>query len=470
MPIIMIKFGTDGWRGLIARDFTFDNIDLVALATVRYLKKYGKEKPSVVIGYDTRFLSKEFAEETAKVLAWKGIKVYLTNTFASTPQVSFQTKQKSADLGIVITASHNPPAYNGYKLKATFGGPATPEQISKLETFLKQVIKKPIQFKFNSLDDYIKLNKINLFDSKESYLRSIKKKINIDKIKKAKFKILYDPMYGAGINLLKMILPNSDAIHSEVNPSFGNLDHPEPIALHLKELIDKVKTGGYDIGIASDGDADRLGVVDNKGNFVDSHKIFMILLKYLYEDRKLKGSVVKTVSLTSMVNDYCKKNNIKLHETPVGFKYTAKIMSEEKVLIGGEESGGLGCALHIPERDGLFNSMLLLEAMAVKGKSLKELCDDLDKEFGVHRFLRRDVRVSEKTKTSILKACEKKPKKLGKYKVENINNKDGYKFFVQDGWLLVRPSGTEPILRFYSEGKSFRMVNELLDAGLSLHK
>lgn len=464
----MIKFGTDGWRGLIAHDFTFDNIDLVALATVRYLKKYGKAKPSVVIGYDTRFLSKEFAEETAKVLAWKGIKVYLTNRFASTPQISFQTKQKSADLGIVITASHNPPIYNGYKLKATFGGPATPEQIAKLETFLKQVIKKPIQFKFNSLDDYIKLRKIILFDAKESYLRSIKKKINVEKIKKAKFKILYDPMYGAGIDLLGMILPNTDQIHNEINPSFGNLDHPEPIAEHLRELINKVKVGGYDIGIAADGDADRLGVVDNLGNFVDSHKIFMILLKYLVEVRKLKGSVVKTVSLTSMVNDYCDKNNIKLHETPVGFKYTAKIMSQEKVLIGGEESGGLGCTLHIPERDGLFNSMLLLEVMAVRGKSIKELCDDLNKEFGIHRFLRRDVRVTEKAKESILKACKKRPKKLGKYKVESINDKDGYKFLVKDGWLLIRASGTEPILRFYSEGKSFRMVNELLDEALSL--
>ena len=468
----MIVFGTDGWRGLIARDFTFDNVQLVAFATAAYLKKNAKKKnhPSVVIGYDTRFLSKEFAEEAAKILAWKGVTVHLTNTFSSTPMVSYHTKQKGCDLGVVITASHNPAEYNGYKLKASFGGPATPEQIKALEVELKRIVKKPPQMKFKDLEDYIKLNKIRLFDARESFERNIKKKININAIKKANFKVLYDPMFGAGMGSLKDLLPKADEIHNVYNPSFGDLDHPEPIDEHLQELIQTLKTKKYDVGMATDGDADRLGAIDEKGRFVDSHKVFMILMKYLYEVRGKRGSVVKTVSLTSMVNKYCEKNNIKLYETPVGFKYTAKIMSEEKVLIGGEESGGLGTILHIPERDGIFNGLLLLEVMAVRGKKLSELVKELEDEFGVHKYMRRDVKVTEAIKKQVLAACKKKPNKIGNYEVESINEKDGYKFIFKNGWLLIRASGTEPLLRFYSEGKSLRMVNELLDEAINLKK
>ncbi len=464
----MISFGTDGWRGYIARDFTFENLQLVALATASYLKKVAGKKPRVVIGYDTRFLSKEFAMETAKILAWKDVYVQLTNGVSSTPQVSYHTKQKGADLGIVITASHNPPAYNGYKLKAKFGGPATPEQISQVETELKKIFKRPPQIKCLEFEDYLKLQKISYFEPKESYFRHIKKKINIDAIRKAKFKILYDPMYGAGIGLMKELLHDSDELHNDFNPSFGNLGHPEPIAENLKELIQNVRRYNYDIGIASDGDADRLGAVDQHGNFVDSHKIFMILLKYLYEVRKKRGAVVKTVSLTSMVDKFCAKHKIQLFETPVGFKHTAKIMSEQNVLIGGEESGGLGTMLHIPERDGIFNALLLIEVMAIRGKSLKQLCDELDEEFGIHKFLRRDVKVTPALKEQILKACKKKPVKIGKFDVLSLNDKDGFKFIVEDGWLLIRASGTEPLLRFYSEGKTLSMVNELLDEGMKL--
>lgn len=464
----MISFGTDGWRGYIAKDFTFENLQMVALATAAYLKKNTTKKPKVVIGYDTRFLSKEFAIEVAKILAWKDINVQLSNSVASTPQVSFSTKQKGADLGIVITASHNPPEYNGYKLKASFGGPATPEQIAQVETELKRLFKRPPQIKALELSDYVKMQKIVYFEPKESYFRHIKKKINIDAIKKAKFKVLYDPMFGAGIGMMKELLPDSDELHFDCNPSFGNLAHPEPIAENLNELIQNVRRYNYDIGIASDGDADRLGAVDQHGNFVDSHKIFMILLKYLYQERKRRGAVVKTVSLTSMVDKFCEKYKIELIETPVGFKHAAKIMNEKNVLIGGEESGGLGTILHIPERDGLFNALLLMEIMAVRGKSLKQLCDELDEEFGVHKFSRRDVKVTPIVKEQILTACKKKPSKIGNYEVLSINEKDGFKFMVDEGWLLIRASGTEPLIRFYAEGKTISMVNELLDEGMKL--
>lgn len=464
----MIKFGTDGWRGLIARDFTFENLDYVAVATARYLKKAVEDNPSVVVGYDTRFLSKEFAQETAQILAWQGIIVHLTDSFSTTPQVSYHTKQKGADLGVVITASHNPSLYNGYKVKASFGGPATPEQISILESELKKVLNRPPQFKFKSLEHYINLRKIRLFNAKESYLRYLRKKIKLKLINDAGYKILFDPMHGAAIHTMDKLLPNIDEIHSDFNPSFSDLERPEPIGEHLLELIDKVKEQDYDIGLATDGDADRLGVVDEHGNFVDSHRVFMILLKYLYEKKKKRGAVVKTVSLTSMVNKYCEKKGIKLYETPVGFKYAAKYMSEEKILIGGEESGGLGTILHIPERDGIFNGLFLLEVMAVEGKTLKQLCDDLDEEFGKHRFLRRDQYVTPQLKTQILTACAQKPKEIGRFKVKDYNFIDGFKFYINNGWLLIRASGTEPLLRFYAEANSLTKVNELLDEAMKI--
>jgi len=465
----MITFGTDGWRGLIARDFTFENLHIVALATAKYLHKQ-TENPSVVIGYDTRFLSKEFAEDVAQVLAWQDITVHLSDDISSTPQISYHTKQKGVDIGIVITASHNPPVYNGFKLKANFGGPATPEVVTAVELELKKIFSKPPQFKMKTLEEYKNLNKIRLFNAKEPFVRYLKKKINITAIKEAGFKVLYDPMFGAGIDTMKYILPNVDEVHGTYNPSFGNIDHPEPIQECLGESIAIMKKGGYDICIATDGDADRLGVIDHEGNYIDPHRVFMILMKYLYEKKRKRGAVAKTVSLTSMVNQYCEKNGIKLYETPVGFKYIAKLMNEEKILIGGEESGGLGTILHIPERDGIFNGLLLLEVMAVRKARIKDLSDELDEEFGVHRFLRRDVRMSDAQKSAILAACRQEPKKIGRYIVEKIETKDGFKFFVDNGWILIRPSGTEPLIRFYSEADSIIKVNELLDEAIILKK
>ncbi|MEJ5287451.1 MAG: hypothetical protein CH6_0987 [Candidatus Kapaibacterium sp.] len=465
----MIVFGTDGWRGEIARDFTFENLHKVALATVNYLKQSKKPNTSVVIGYDTRFLSKEFAHEIALIFASNGIIVHLTNTFASTPMVSFHTKQKGSDIGIVITASHNPPIYNGYKIKGRFGGPAPPEEVQKVEAELQNIKRVP-KFKFKPWDTYVGNRLIRPFDAREPYIRYIKKKIDIDLIRSKNFKILFDPMYGAGQGILKLLIPNITEIHNEINPSFGELHHPEPVPENLHTLFDLMKTGKYDIGIATDGDADRLGVVDHEGNFVDSHRVFMILLKYLYEVRGKKGAVAKTVSLTSMVDKYCEKNNIPLFETPVGFKHIAKLMNEHKILIGGEESGGLGTIIHIPERDGIFNALLLLEVMATRKMSLKELSDELDKEFGPHRYWRRDVRVSEQEKRALLRACAKGPIKIGKYIVNKIDTKDGYKFYFDDAWLLIRPSGTEPLIRFYAEASSMSIVNELLESAMKLLK
>lgn len=466
----MIKFGTDGWRGIIAEDFTYENLRYVALASADYLKELSNNgaHQSAVIGYDGRFMSREFAEEASKVLASQGITVHISDKISTTPQVSFNTRQKKAELGFVITASHNPAIYNGFKVKSRFGGPATPDQIERLEEILNKRLEEGFEFELKSFSEYEKDGKIKQFDAKEAYIRHLRKKINFEAIQKADFKVIFDPMHGAGMGMLKGLINKVFELHSEWNPGFGNIDHPEPIESCLPDLITTIKNGNFDFGLATDGDADRLGAVDEEGNFVDSHKIFMILLRYLYENKKKRGDVVKTVSLTSMVDMYCEDKGITLHETPVGFKYTADIMTKKDVLVGGEESGGLGTSLHIPERDGIFNGLLLLEAMAVTGKSLKQLCDDLDEQFGPHRYQRIDKKMSEEKKAAILEAAHKLPETIGRFEVERIDTKDGIKFYFHNAWLLIRASGTEPLLRFYAEAESDTVVNELLHEAMNL--
>lgn len=464
----MIVFGTDGWRGVIARDYTFDNLAHVAVAVAQYARTQS-DSPSAVIGYDTRFLSREFAQETARILAARGLTVWLSDRVATTPQVSLATKHRRATIGIVVTASHNPPQYNGFKLKGNYGGPATVDIVAGVERQLRRIESKPFRSpRLASLEQYVASRAIRMFDPMEQYRRVVASKIDLERIARAGLKILFDPMYGAGMGVLPAFVP-CDAIHSEPNPGFGEIDHPEPIAECLQPAMRRVSEGGYDLCIATDGDADRLGMIDSTGAFVDSHRIFLLLLKYLYEDKRRRGSVVKTVSLTSMVDAYCQRHGIVLHETPVGFKHTAKLMLSERVLIGGEESGGLGTILHIPERDGIFNALLVLEMMVSRQRSLGELVAALDEEFGPHRYRRRDVHVTEREKQRILRACQRQPRTIGRYRVERIVTIDGYKFFVADGaWLLVRASGTEPLVRFYAEAPTEEMATELVEAGIAL--
>lgn len=461
----MIKFGTDGWRALIADEFTFENVRYVAYGVAKYLNSK-KSDNSVVIGYDTRFLSAEFAEEVAKVLADEGIKVYLADKIASTPQASYNTLYKKADLGVVITASHNPAEYSGFKVKGSFGGPSSPEEVKTIETEVNKAIEESVSFDLKTVSDYGDL--IEYFDAKETYLVYLNEKIDLEAINNAGLKILFDPMHGAGIDTIADILPDAEEIHFDHNPGFGTVDHPEPIASCLGELIEIMKAEDYDFGFATDGDADRLGLVDNEGNFVDSHKLYMILLKYLHGTRGEKGKVAKTISLTTMVDLYCEKYGLELIKTAVGFKHIAKLMVEDDILIGGEESGGLSTLLHIPERDGIFNALLVLEVMVKTGKSLKELCDELTEEFGPHLYERRDVKVTEERKQKVLEAASKKPSNIAGYDVIETDERDGFKFFVENGWLLIRASGTEPLLRFYAEAESYEKVDQLLNAGLAL--
>lgn len=464
----MIRFGTDGWRAIIADEFTFENLRYVALATARYLKTLAPSRPSAVIGYDTRFLSREFAREVARVFASEGINVYFSFHYTTTPQVSYTTRQKRATIGVIITASHNPAMYNGYKVKASFGGPAPPEEIAKIEAELQKILKKPPKrWKLPDFDFFIGEGKIQLFNTREAYFRHLRRKINFELIKSANLKVAYDPMYGAGVNQLKTILPDAIVIHNELNPGFNELRSPEPIEANLHQLIRVVRENDCDVGFATDGDADRIGAIDDDGNYVTPHQLFLLLLKYLYQVRRKRGIVVKTVSLTSMVDLFCQKHKIRMIETPVGFKHIAKIMAKQRVLLGGEESGGFATSFHIPERDGIFCGLLLLELLAYWKKPLKQLCRELDHEFGQHRFLRQDVHVTEEQKKDILKFFRKKPKTIGEFPVVEISTLDGYKFFFENGeWLLVRASGTEPLIRFYAEARTKGKAHQIIEGAL----
>lgn len=465
-----ILFGTDGWRAVIAEDFTFANVELVARAAAQFFKKQPNAERGIVVGYDARFLSDRFAAAVARVFASEGMTVWLTSGISSTPQVSLTARQKKLAGGVIITASHNPAEYNGFKLKASYGGPSGPEDIAKVQANVTKLENNPPKRAkaLPALADLVKARQVRMFDSKELYLDYIRKKIDLDAIAAAGFKVLYDPMHGSGIFTLDRILPGVEQLHNDFNPSFGDLDHPEPLGEYLPGLVAGMKSGRYTIGLATDGDADRLGAVDEHGNFINSHRIFVLLMKYLYEDRKMKGAVAKTISLTTMINQYCQRNNITMYQTAVGFKYIAKLMTTEKIVIGGEESGGLGTALHIPERDGIFNGLLLMEMMAKRGKTLGELSRELDDEFGPHRYDRRDVLMTVQQKDQILARAKAGVTKLGKYPVLETSTIDGYKYFIDGGWLLIRASGTEPLLRYYAEADSDEKVAALLKAGQNL--
>ena len=464
-----IVFGTDGWRGIIADDFTFASVALVAQAAAEYFREEPNAKNGVVIGYDARFMSDRFARTVARVFAAHELPVLLSDGISSTPQVSLTAKTRNLAGGVIITASHNPAIYNGFKLKACFGGPATPEDVQKVQDRVTALENAGTQTPpLPDYDELVRTGKIILFDAKREYIDYVKSKIDLDAIAKAGFKVLYDPMHGSGIQTLEHLLPNVDQIHNEFNPSFGELDHPEPLGEYLGVLMDGVKAGGYSVGLATDGDADRLGMVDENGQFVDSHRVFMLLMQYLFEDRGMRGAVAKTISLTTMIDAYCQQNNIKMFETPVGFKFIAKLMTTDNIVIGGEESGGLGTNLHIPERDGIFNGLLMLEMMAKRGKTLGELSRGLDEEFGMHRYRRVDKTMTVEKKEQILATARGGLSKLGAYDVVSTSTLDGFKFFVDGGWLLIRASGTEPLLRYYAEADTVAKVEALLEAGQNL--
>jgi len=463
-----IKFGTDGWRGVIADDFTFENVRRIARAMASYAKKNEAERlrqgKGIVVGYDTRFASRHAAEIVAETISGCGIPVTLSNDHIPTPGVSFAVKHFSAVGGVVVTSSHNPWNWNGLKYKASYGGPATPA--------IMKTIEDELRADANPSGSKAKIEEVDL---KTPYIESMLRFVDIAKIRAAKFKFAIDPLHGAGRGILAGIFKKNGIehveVHGDINPLFPGLN-PEPIEPHISLLEETVRKQKCHAGFATDGDADRIGACDEHGEFVDSHKIFSILLRWLLEKRGWPGDVVKTFSATQMLNRIAEKHVRKLHETPIGFKYVCDIMLEREVLIGGEESGGIGFQRHLPERDGILNALLLANAMADSGKTLGQLVAELQKEFGQHHYARLDMHIPNDVKERAIARASNGLDKLGKYKVLKSEKLDGVKFFLDtptdpkdaEAWLLMRASGTEPLLRVYSEAASPAIVKELLGA------
>jgi phosphomannomutase len=425
----------------------------------------------MVVGYDTRFLSDRYATETARVLAGNGFTVYLSQSDAPTPAISFAVKELKAAAGVMITASHNAPRYNGVKVKAGAGCSALPEQCRRVEVYLndnEQRARGPNLMDFERAKE---MNLINRFNPIVAYSEHMRRLINMDAIANAKLRIVVDSMYGSGRGVIRGILQGTGCEVSEIrgmlNPGFGGV-HPEPIARYLGALAGAISTGLGDFGLATDGDADRIGAMDERGNFVDPHKIMALSLKHLVEKRGLTGSVVRTVSTTKMIDRLAGKYGLTLHETPVGFNHIADYMMKEQVLIGGEESGGISFLGHIPEGDGVLMGLLLTEIVATSGKTLHELVRDLLEEVGPAHYERRDLRLSHPVSKSAMtqRLVDEAPAEIGGERIVEVGTIDGVKYnMADDSWLLIRPSGTEPSLRVYAEGRTPEMVKALLGYG-----
>jgi alpha-D-glucose phosphate-specific phosphoglucomutase len=467
LAMVKIKFGTDGWRGVIADDFTFDNVRIVAQAIGEYLKKEGKvsKRRGVVVGYDSRFLAEKYALLIAEVLSGNGIKVILSDKSVPSPCISFAIVERECDGGVMVTASHNPPQFCGIKFKAPYGGPATEEITRKIEKNLyHSKILQSINPELIIKEDLI-----------PSYLARLKSFIDFDLIKDASLKIVADPMYGVASNYIEQLLGGTNCnvftLHARRDPLFGGLD-PEPIGEYLGELKKKVKEMRADIGLATDGDADRIGVVDDQGNYLTPHLVFPLLLLYLVREKGWRGKVVQTISLGYLSERIAKKCNLEFQEVPVGFKYVAHLMLRENILIGGEESGGYGYKGYIPERDGLLSSLFFVEMLVRTRKRLSTLLSEMEGEFGKSFYERVDFELANTRwegldkKEFVQELYKRAPKKLLDIPVKEIKTYDGIEYILEDdSWLLLRPSGTEPVLRVYVETDEPRKTEKLLAIG-----
>ena len=455
MSNIPIEFGTDGWRAVIADDYTFENLERVAQATATWLHDDYGDAPSVVIGHDTRFLGRQFAERAAQILTDAGVHVTFADTIVSTPAVSWATTAMGADAGVVITASHNPPEYNGFKIKAHFGGPAPPDMIAAVEDAVKPPSALPDDL---SPFEALKVGgNVALHDVRSGYLNALHEALDIEAIANSDLTIAHDAMYGAGQGFVTELLGDDSVIplRHEHNPHFHGVA-PEPIADRLADLSATVADSDCAAGLANDGDADRIGMVDENGDYVSSHRILALLVKYLHEERGLSGDIVKTFSTTHMLDKMGERYGLKVETTPIGFKHIARKMADGNVLVGGEESGGIAAMGHIPERDGIYIGLLIVEMMVKRGKSLSALVDELLEEFGPHYNYRDDIHIREDQKENVLERLDAGGglDEIDGHPVSEVQTLDGFKHVTDNGWLLIRPSGTEPVLRVYSEAES----------------
>jgi phosphomannomutase len=465
-----IKFGTDGWRGIIADDYTFENVRYAAQGIANYLKR--RRDPKVVIGYDCRFEADRFAAEVARVTAAAGIKTYLTDAPSPTQVSSWTILELGADGAVVLTASHNPAPYLGVKYKPEYAGSASPEVVADLEVEIAKVIEVD-RVELADLDEAKSAALVEVIDPKPPYKRQVGKMVDLDVIRDAGLNVVHDPMYGAGAGYIVDLLAGGKTVATEVraerNPGFGGI-HPEPIPHNLASTIEIMKAGGHDLCIATDGDADRVGIIDETGHFINQLEVYALLMDYLLGVRGQKGPVVRTLTSTTMADRLAEIYGVECHEVPVGFKYVGPIMTETKAVLGGEESGGFGFRGHIPERDGILAGLYFADMIIKVGKPLSQILSDLYQKVGPHAYDRRDISVPREgygdLKARIYDEFSKNPPQefLGR-KVSKTRSDDGFKFYFEDGsWVLVRFSGTEPLIRVYSEAPTKDEVDALIQA------
>jgi phosphomannomutase len=458
-----IRFGTDGWRGVIAEDFTFANARIVAHAIARYVVRGEDARKGVLIGYDHRFTSDHIAATVAEVVSATGTPAWLTDKPCPTPAISLLVRQRAAAGGIVITASHNPYRWNGIKYKASYGSSALPSIVAQIESELDGVQRDGVP----PLPPRKDL--IQPLEPRAPYLDTIEKLVDWQRVRDAEFRFVSDPMHGSAAGLLPELFKRNgvacDEIRGTRDPRFGGV-HPEPIEPHIEALRQAVRAGKYDVGFCADGDGDRIGAIDRDGSFINPHQILALLVWHLAGTRKLAGDIAKTFSVTKLIDKLAAKFGRKLHEVPIGFKYICELMLEQDILIGGEESGGIGTSLYLPERDASVSALLLAELMAWHGKSLGELLGALHKEFGEYHYGRvdLDLKLGQKEK-AIEHFSDGKLTKLLEWPVVRRENMDGIKLYLGEvGWVLVRASGTENLLRVYSETNKPETTRRVLGA------
>lgn len=455
-----IKFGTDGWRGIIAKDFTVDNVKRVAKATADWtLAK--DPNASIVIGYDCRFGGSLFAYAAINVFCRQGIKVFYDKHFVSTPMISLAARNLGCEVGVILTASHNPPSYNGYKLKTKHGGPLIQKYITEIEN----LIPESFGCEDLSLEEWEQKGLLEFVDLEQMYYEHVAANFDLEAINESSEPVVaYDAMYGAGQSVFPRIMPHADFLHCEYNPSFYG-QAPEPIAKNLKELENYLKEMKHvDLAIATDGDADRIGLYDGKGKFIDAHHVILLLIHILHKYKEMTGKVVIAFSVSNKVKKLCEAYGIPVEVTKIGFKYICEIMQNEDVLVGGEESGGIAVKGHIPERDGIWDGLVIVEHLVKQGQTLQELIDEVYAVVGKFSYNRNDLHLKEEQKVQIMENCKNGVyTSFGDIPVTKVEDTDGYKFYLQDEeTLMIRASGTEPVLRVYAEAGSEERVEEIL--------
>ncbi len=469
MAIEKIKFGTSGWRGVIADDFTVARVRVVTQAIADQLASQGLKDKGVVVGYDTRFMSEQFAEESVKVLAANGIHVYLSNRDVPTPAVSFEIIRRKAAGGINFTASHNPPQYNGLKFSPAWGGPALPETTKDIEAKANSLLEKN-SIAFLTLEEAKTKGLVEDIDPRKAYLDDLKKKTDGEALRKSKLKVAVDLLYGTGRDYLDAALRDAGcvvtAVHASRDALFGG-HAPDPSEENLSELSSMMKKGKFDIGLAVDGDADRFGIIDTDGTYVNPNQVLALLLDYLCRSRGWKGGAARSIATSHLVDAVAKKHGIEVYETGVGFKFIGDLLVQEKIIFGGEESAGMTIKDHVPEKDGILACMLVAEMVANEKRSVKELLKRLYKEVGTILDERVNIRLTEQNRKSVGERLAQPLNELGGLRVKGKKTTaDGTKYMLEDdSWALMRASGTEPVVRLYVESSSEDKIKELVEAG-----